>query len=154
MNRFFVNQTQVPDVTAPRPAKLEAVLGRSASPAADVVRVQVYDNVPAPILYFDDVTLEVAVDGVDLPAVPMRSSGGQIFRGEIPGNLLGTIEAGKLADLYVVDGNPLQDVRAATKGRYVMVRGELYDVAALFDAVRGKIGPVSAADVATWSRSN
>jgi len=40
---------------------------------------------------------------------------------------LGSIEVGKLADLVVVDGNPLQNLRDSEKVRYTMINGHLYD---------------------------
>lgn len=40
---------------------------------------------------------------------------------------LGSIEAGKLADLIVIDGNPLDDIRVSDKVQYTMVNGRLYD---------------------------
>jgi imidazolonepropionase-like amidohydrolase len=43
------------------------------------------------------------------------------------GGELGTIAAGKLADLQVLDRNPLTDIRNSTFIRYVMKNGRLYD---------------------------
>ena len=40
---------------------------------------------------------------------------------------IGSIEAGKLADLLVLDKNPLQDIRNSESIRYTMVNGRLYD---------------------------
>jgi imidazolonepropionase-like amidohydrolase len=40
---------------------------------------------------------------------------------------IGSIQAGKLADLIVMDKNPLEDIRNTESIRYTMVNGRLYD---------------------------
>jgi imidazolonepropionase-like amidohydrolase len=44
---------------------------------------------------------------------------------------LGSIKAGKLADLIVLDKNPLEDIRNSEFVKYTMVNGRLYDAATL-----------------------
>ena len=66
------------------------------------------------------------------------------------GDRLGTIEAGKLADLVVVRGNPLQDIRNTHKVQMVFKAGKAYDPAELFKSVEGKLGPTNEAERAKW----
>jgi adenine deaminase len=40
---------------------------------------------------------------------------------------IGSLEAGKLADLLIMDKNPLDDIRNTESIRYTMVNGRLYD---------------------------
>lgn len=53
---------------------------------------------------------------------------------------LGTIEAGKLADLFVIGGNPLTNIKNTRDVHLVMKSGTLYDPKALLAQVEGKIG--------------
>ena len=68
------------------------------------------------------------------------------------GDDLGTIEAGKLADLFVVEGNPLADIRDARNVRLVMRAGRIYEARKLLDQARGKIGAAGPEEVAAWGR--
>jgi len=44
---------------------------------------------------------------------------------------IGTLEAGKLADVIVIEGNPLQDIRQSEKVTWTMVNGRLYDASTM-----------------------
>ena len=63
---------------------------------------------------------------------------------------LGTVEAGKYADLLIVRGDPLSDITATRHALYVVKAGKVYDPAALFDSVKGKMGPAGAAEADWW----
>jgi len=67
------------------------------------------------------------------------------------GDRLGSIEPGKWADLVIVRGNPIQDIRRVRLPRLVVKAGRVYDPEALMKSVEGKIGPASAADTAAWA---
>lgn len=44
---------------------------------------------------------------------------------------IGSIETGKLADLVVIDGNPLEDLRRSEYVAYTMINGRLFDVTSM-----------------------
>jgi imidazolonepropionase-like amidohydrolase/Tol biopolymer transport system component len=50
---------------------------------------------------------------------------------------VGSLEAGKLADLVVLDADPTQDIRNSDKVNKVMINGRLYDAATLNEEVTG-----------------
>ena len=56
---------------------------------------------------------------------------------------LGSIEVGKLADLFVIQGNPLSDIKNTRNVQMVMKSGYIYDPQALLAQAVGKIGPSS-----------
>lgn len=62
------------------------------------------------------------------------------------GDKLGSIEAGKFADLFVVRGNPLKDIKNTRNVRMVMKAGVVYDPAELLRMAEGKIGFTPAAE--------
>ena len=48
---------------------------------------------------------------------------------------LGTVEAGKVADMILVDADPLEDIRNLRRVSHVVTRGRLYDTAPLWRSV-------------------
>ncbi|MBK7875906.1 MAG: VCBS repeat-containing protein [Planctomycetes bacterium] len=88
---YLQNGTTNNDVAAPVLRRLEQAANRTAGAPPTVVRVQVYDNAPYYITWYNTTSLEVQVNGGPTTVYPMKPSMGQIFRGEIPGNLVGTI---------------------------------------------------------------
>ena len=114
---YLQNQTTANDTFAPVLPRLEQAPDRSSGPAPTVVRVQVYDNAPYYINWYNDTNLEYSVNGGAFTAVDMRSSAGQIFRGEIPGALVGTIDYRvKSTDKYGNTGTSVTKTYTATSG--------------------------------------
>ncbi len=66
------------------------------------------------------------------------------------GDRLGSIEAGKLADLVVLRGDPLSDITATRNPRLVVKAGVPHDPAALLESVRGTIGPRTEEQLSDW----
>ena len=63
---------------------------------------------------------------------------------------LGSIEVGKLADLYVARGNPLEDIKTARNVRLVIKSGVVFEPELLLESAEGKIGPTGSNDHADW----
>jgi len=66
------------------------------------------------------------------------------------GSKLGAIERGRWADLFVVRGNPLEDIRRTRNPQLVIKAGVTYDTAALLASAKGKMGPQREEDAAWW----
>ena len=66
------------------------------------------------------------------------------------GDKLGTVQAGKYADLTIVRGNPLADITATHNVWRVVKAGVVYDPVQLLAAAEGKIGPQSEDEITDW----
>ncbi len=62
----------------------------------------------------------------------------------------GSIEAGKFADLVIVRGNPIDDIRNTRNVTTVIKQGQVYDAAELLESVKGKLGPANAEQEKHW----
>ncbi|MBL8802203.1 MAG: VCBS repeat-containing protein [Planctomycetes bacterium] len=89
---YLTNESNVADTHAPRVPNVEQAPNRATGIAPTVVRAQVYDNASYYETWYIDVQLEFRVAPSGFLAVPMHASQGQIWRGEIPGQVAGLVE--------------------------------------------------------------
>jgi imidazolonepropionase-like amidohydrolase len=90
--------------------------------------------------FADQRNLELLVEGGFTPveAIQVATSNGAKFLGEQ--DHIGTVGAGKQADLVVIDGNPAAHIADIRKVQIVFKDGVGYDPAKLLDSVRGAAG--------------
>ena len=116
-NPLLKNNSLADDVHAPRVVNLEQAPDRTPGPTPTVVRVQVYDNAAYYVTWYNPTTLEYSVNGGAFTPVAMKSSQGQIFRGEIPGALAGSIAYRvRSVDAYGNQGTSVTKTYNATGG--------------------------------------
>jgi imidazolonepropionase-like amidohydrolase len=65
---------------------------------------------------------------------------------------IGSIAPGKRADLFVIDGDPLSDIRNTRNVALVLLEGVPHDPQSLLDGVREQIGPAHEGERADWWR--
>jgi hypothetical protein len=90
--------------------------------------------------YGDQRGVELLVDAGFAPveAIRIATLNGARFLGE--DKAIGSIEAGKAADLVLVDGDPTHDIRAIEHVELVFKDGIGYDPAKLVEAAKGTVG--------------
>jgi imidazolonepropionase-like amidohydrolase len=85
-----------------------------------------------------EVELLVEAGFTPVEAIHIATSNGAEFLGE--SDKIGTIAAGKSADIVVIRGNPAQDINDIEKVELVFKDGVGYDSAKLINSVRGQVG--------------
>jgi len=85
-----------------------------------------------------EVELLVEAGFTPLEAIHIATANGAQFLGEA--DRIGTIAAGKQADLVVIQGDPSQKIEDIEKVEIVFKDGIGYDAAKLIDSVRGSVG--------------
>ncbi len=85
------------------------------------------------------IELLVEADGFTaLEAIKIATMNGSIALGF--DKSIGTIEAGKAADLLIIDGDPSKNISDLRKVQYVFKNGIGYNSKKLFESVKGKVG--------------
>ena len=85
-----------------------------------------------------EVELLVEAGFTPVEAIHIATSNGAQFLGE--SDRVGTVTAGKAADLVVIHGNPAANIEDIEKVEIVFKDGVGYDSAKLIDSVRGHVG--------------
>jgi VCBS repeat protein len=114
-NTFLENVSQIADTFPARLARLEQAPDRLASAAPTAVRVQVYGDATWTVTGFETLALEHSVNGGAFSSAAMRFSGGQMFRGELSGALVGSI-AYRVRSTDAYGNQSLSSVKAYNAG--------------------------------------
>ncbi|HEV2445422.1 MAG TPA: amidohydrolase family protein, partial [Candidatus Sulfopaludibacter sp.] len=91
--------------------------------------------------FADQRNIELLVEGGFTPAEAIQiatSNGAKLLRQQ---DHIGTIAAGKQADLVVIDGNPAARIADIRKIKLVFLDGAGYDPVKLLDSIKGAAGP-------------
>ena len=85
-----------------------------------------------------EVELLVEAGFTPVEAIHIATSNGAEFLGEL--DKIGTLAAGKLADIVVIQGDPSANIKDIEKVEIVFKDGVGYDSAKLIESVRGQVG--------------
>lgn len=91
-NQFFENTLNQPDVDGPYIPNVEDPGNQTATAGVVVIRAHVYDNAPYYITWYNPTEVAFGVNGFDIGTRNARSSAGQVFRAELPKQLVGTVD--------------------------------------------------------------
>ncbi len=90
--------------------------------------------------FADQRNIELLVEGGFTPveAIQIATANGAKFLGEL--DRIGTVTAGKQADMVVIAGNPAARIADIHNVKLVLKEGAAYDPAKLLDSIRGQAG--------------
>jgi hypothetical protein len=138
-NWLLKNINQIADTRAPYLPRIEQAPDRSPSATPTVVRVQVYDNAAWNVTQFNATTLEYRVNGGPVQTVPMVYAGGNLFRGAIPGNLVGliTYQAKSKDDYNNTGGSKVLGYQSGTTGPTVFCTSKTTSISGCVPSLTG-----------------
>ncbi|MEO0651222.1 MAG: VCBS repeat-containing protein [Planctomycetota bacterium] len=90
-DRIAFNTTGTADTFGPRIPLVENLGDRVAAADRFPVRAHVYDNAAYYVTWYNRTRIAIEVDGFNLGSTPAMSSMGQVFRAELPANLVGDV---------------------------------------------------------------
>jgi hypothetical protein len=90
-NVLLENLGTANDVTAPRLPRLEQVRNRAPTSTPAAFRVQIFDNAPWTATQFNAGVTEYRLDAGAVQTSALEYDGGNLFRGTIPGTLVGVV---------------------------------------------------------------
>ncbi len=62
----------------------------------------------------------------------------------------GSIEPKKFADLFIIKGNPIKDIKRTRTVHTVLTQGKIYHTKKLLESVKGKLGPKDESETRAW----
>ncbi len=132
-------QDKQDDYTVNQRPKFLAAVGRAHKAGVKVaVGIDLGGYMTDPVVFVREMTVLVEAGFTPMEAIQSGTRvGAELLRWD---DRLGTVQAGKLADLVAVSGNPLDDMKALEKVEFVMVGGKIArapgDASALGGALR------------------
>jgi imidazolonepropionase-like amidohydrolase len=117
-------QDKQDDYTANERPKFLARVGRAHDAGVKVaVGVDLGGYMTDPVVFVREMTVLVEAGFTPMEAIQSGTRvGAELLRWD---DRLGTVQAGKLADLVAVSGNPLDDMKALEKVEFVMIGGKI-----------------------------
>lgn len=131
-------QDKQDDYAANQRPKFLAAVGRAHQQGVKVaVGVDLGGYMTDPVVFVREMTVLVEAGLTPMQAIQAGTRvGAELLRWD---DKLGTVQAGKLADLVAVSGNPLEDMKALERVEFVMIGGKVVKVPGGVQALGGTL---------------